>query len=80
MGQGKEPLTENEASNLLDLLRNCANASPNRTVPEEPVDCYFNNEMKRLKESQVWLQNERVRTWLTSTWLSCCEVRTHART
>ena len=62
VGQGKE--SRIEASNLLELLRNCANASPNRTVPEEPVDCYFNNEMKRLKELQVWLQNERVRTWV----------------
>lgn len=70
-------LTEDEASNLLELLRNCANAPPNRAVPEQPVDCYFKNEMKRLKESQVWLQNERVRTWVSSTWLSCCEVRAY---
>ena len=56
-------LTEIEASSLLELLCNCANASPNRTVPKEPMDCYFKNKMKQLKESQVWLQNERVRSW-----------------
>ena len=67
-------LTNNDAEILLDLLRNCANASPNRNTSEGPVDHYFQLELKHLKESNVWLRNEQVCHWLTSTWLCCSEV------
>ena len=67
-------LANSDAEILLDLLRNCANAAPNRDDSEGPVDHYFQLELRQLKKSDIWLQNEQVRHWLTSTWLCCSKV------
>ena len=67
-------LVNSDAEILLDLLCNCANAAPNRDDSEGPVDHYFQLELRQLKKSDIWLQNEHVRHWLTSTWLCCSKV------
>ena len=67
-------LANSDAEILLDLLCNCANAAPNRGDSEGPIDHYFQLEVRQLKKLDIWLQNEQVCHWLTSTWLCCSKV------
>ena len=46
-------LANSDAEILLDLLRNCANAAPNRDDSEGLVDHYFQLEVRQLKKSDI---------------------------
>ena len=59
----KHGLTEIEGAELLDL-RDCAWAPPSRSR-DQTEDSLYHLAVGRLKASQVWLQNEHVRTWLS---------------
>ena len=70
----KHGLSELQGSLLLDLLRDCANAPPNGDIHDKPSDYYFQQAEKTLKESDIWKNNEHVRQWMSTTWLSCPRV------
>ena len=72
----KHGLTETEGAELLDLLRDCAWAPPSRST-DQTEDSLYHLAVGRLKASQVWLQNEHVRTWLSNYWLSIPKVKLH---
>ena len=64
-------LSKSDADILLSLLRKCAWASS----PESgKSDLNYIKEVNALKASHIWKQNESVRSWLSSTWLSVPEV------
>ena len=71
-------LSKSDADILLTLLRKCAWAgSP--VSGEKNVN--YMKEVDALKASHIWKQNDNVRSWLSSTWLSVPEVRnTHTHT
>ena len=66
-------LTDDEASQLLVLLRDCAWASPCQD-DENPQEHYYNLAVIRLKASSVWKTHKQVQTWLTTGWLSMPKV------
>ena len=66
-------LTDDEASQLLDLLRDCAWACPCHDN-ENSQEYYYNQAVERLKTSSVWKTHKQVRTWLTTGWLSIPKV------
>ena len=70
----KHGLSEIQASTLLDLLRDCANAPVNTTVDNQPSNYFFQQAHEWLLASDVWKSNERVRKWLSTTWLSCAKL------
>ena len=65
----KHGLTDNEASELLDLLRDCAWAPPCRDNGKQQ-DYHYQQAVERLKASPVWNTHEQVQMWLTTGWLS----------
>ena len=72
----KHGLTETEGAELFDLLRDYAWAPPSRST-DQTEDFLYHLAVGRLKASQVWLQNEHVRTWLSNYWLSIPKVKLH---
>jgi len=70
----KHGLTMDEGTQLLDLLRDCAWASPSHSGDSKQLDYFYLQAVDRLKRSQVWLQHEQVRIWLSTTWLSIPQV------
>ena len=71
---GKHGLTENEAVELLYLLRKCAWAPPARSNGEAE-DSLYHLAVKHLQNSAVWLQHEHVQKWLNNHWLSVPKVQ-----
>ena len=71
----KHGLTETEGAELLDL-RDCAWAPPSRSI-DQTEDSLYRLAVGHLKASQVWLQKEHVRTWLSNYWLSIPKVKLH---
>ena len=69
----KHGLSADNAELLLCLLRNCAHA-PSPTDTSLPIDKYYQEHVKVLKESKIWSQNAHVRDWLQSKWLSIPKV------
>ena len=69
----KHGLTDNEASELLDLLRDCAWARPCQDN-ENPLEHYYHQAVERLQTSSVWKTHKQVQTWLTTGWLSIPKV------
>ena len=67
----KHGLTDTQSSELLDLLRDCANSPVNTSVEKEPTDYFFKQACDRLQMSDVWKRNEQVRKWISTTWFSC---------
>ena len=77
VGEGeKGGLSDVQASVLLDLLRDCTNAPPNRGNP----DCFLDHNYyhAQLKRSDVWRSNDNVGRWLNGKWLCCLEVSIYA--
>ena len=70
----KHRLSETEGAELLDLLRDCARASPSHSADQQPEDIFYHQAVSRLKDSQVWLQNDHVQNWLNNYWLSIPKV------
>ena len=70
---GPDALTKEEAEDLLTLLRSCA-AAPPCTVTSSPLDFYFQEAVKELKESSVWKKHMAVQFWLDSKWLNIPKV------
>ena len=71
-------LSKDEGDELLQLLRECAQAPTPRPQEKLPNDHYYNLALNNLKSSPVWLNNETVRTWLSNYWLGISNVSTHA--
>lgn len=71
----KHGLSEMQGATLLDLLRDCANAPPNWTLHDKPIDCHYQHALAALESSDVWKGNENVQQWLTNKWLCCPKVR-----
>ena len=71
----KHGLSDIQGSILLELLRDCTNALPNRGICDKPGDYYYKQAEKLLQDSDVWKGNEQVKQWLSTTWLSCPTVR-----
>ena len=69
----KHGLTDNEASELLDLLCDCAWAPPCRDNGKQQ-DYHYQQAVERLKASPVWNTHEQVQMWLTTGWLSIPKV------
>ena len=67
----KHGLSEIQATTLLDLLRDCANAPVNSTVQNEPSDYLFKKALKCITSSDIWNNNKEVQQWLSPMWLSC---------
>ena len=67
----KHGLSEIQATTLLDLLRDCANAPVNSTVQNEPSDYLFKKALKCITSSDIWNNNKEVQQWLSTMWLSC---------
>lgn len=72
----KHGLNYIEASTLLDLLRDCANApvKVNSTTEKEPPDHIFKLSLDRLIASDIWMKHDQVQQWLSTQWLSCPEL------
>ena len=71
----KHGLSDVQGSVLLELLRDLANAPPNRDVSDKASDYYYYKQAEKLlQDSDVWNRNEQVQQWLTNTWLSCSQV------
>lgn len=64
-------LSKSDADILLSLLRKCAWASSSESGKN---DLNYMKEVEALKASHIWKQNNNVRSWLSSTWLSVPEV------
>lgn len=85
MQDKKHGLRENEAQELLELLRDCANAAPVMPVDQHkyPVkvsqDFLYQQAVTQLKSTQIWKRSEAVRNWLNTTWLSIPQVCMYAR-
>jgi len=73
----KHGLTMDEGTQLLDLLCDCAWASPSQPGDGKQLDYFYLQAVDRLKKSQIWLQHEQVRIWLSTTWLSIPQVYKH---
>lgn len=77
----KHGLSEHEAQELLELLRDCANAAPvtptdQNTYPAEvSQDFLYHQAVIQLKSNQIWKRNEGVWNWLNTTWLSIPQVK-----
>ena len=72
-------LSKDERDELLQLLRECAQAPTPRPQDKLPNDHYYNLALNNLKSSPVWLNNETVRTVrLSNYWLGISNVSTHA--
>ena len=71
----KHGLSDTQGSILLELLRDCANAPPNRGICDKAGDYYYKQAEKLLQDSDVWKGNEQVKQWLSTTWLSYPKVR-----
>ena len=69
----KHGLTDIEASELLDLLRDCAWAPPCRDNGKQQ-EYHYQQAVERLKASPVWKTHEQVQMWLTTGWLSIPKV------
>lgn len=67
-------LTKDDASTLLSLLRECAHAPSPKPHEMLPPDHYYNIAVSNLKKSSVWANNKQVSQWLSSKWLSICQV------
>ena len=76
----KHGLSDAQASDLLDLLRDCANAPPNRDNPDCTPDHNYNYDhaVDQLKRSDVWTTSDNDRQWLNGKWLCCPEVSHYA--
>ena len=78
----KNGLSDQQAHELLDLLRDCANAPPvleidnQGKLPNDKLqpDHYFLLAVDYLKKSDVWKNNINVRNWLNTTWLPLPQV------
>ena len=70
----KHGLTDAEGAELLDLLRDCAWAPPDRSS-DQTEDSLYQLAVDRLMASQVWLQYEHVQMWLNNYWLSIPKVK-----
>ena len=73
----KHGLTSDQASVVLDKLRDCANVPPNCSDTDKPVDCHYLNAVEKLKETEVWKSSYDVQQWLNNNWLSCPKVRSN---
>ena len=70
----KHGLTSDQASVVLDKLRDCANVPPNCSDHDKPVDYHYLNAVEKLKETKVWKSSYDVQQWLNNNWLSCPKV------
>ena len=69
----KHGLSVVDGDSLLCLLRDLAQA-PSLT-DDQPVDHFYQKQVKNLKESKIWKENSSVREWLQGKWLCSPEVR-----
>ena len=67
MKDKKHGLSNVQGSVLLELLRDCASAPPNRDICDEAGDYYYKQAEKLLQDSDVWTGNEQVKQWLSTT-------------
>lgn len=67
-------LTKDDANTSLCLLRECAHAPSPKPHESLPQDHYYNVAVSNLKKSSVWTNNKQVSQWLSSKWLSICQV------
>ena len=70
----KHGLSQSDAEALLVLLRDCAWA-PIASETGLSLDHHYQEAVKKLKKSVIWIKNQQVREWLESKWLSIPEVR-----
>ena len=70
----KHRLSETKGAELLNLLRDCARASPSCSADQQPEHIFYYQAVSCLKDSQVWLQNDHVQNWLNNYWLSIPKV------
>ena len=73
----KHKLTKEEGQQLLDILRDCAQAPPGAPQDNLPLDFHYLKAKERLMASLLWKQNDAVRSWLSIKWLCIPEVCMH---
>ena len=62
----KHGLNEIQSSELLDLLRDCANSPVNTSIEKEAVDYFFQQACDKLQKSDLWKSNEQVQKWVSA--------------
>eukprot|EP00117_Sycon_ciliatum_P037348 scpid73372/ scgid27959/ len=67
----KHGLSQDEASSLLDMLRDLAYEPP---AQKGPVDSGYRQLEFKLQESQVWQDHKAIQSWLQTKWLAIPEV------
>ena len=60
----KHGLTSDQASVVLDKLRDCANVPPNCSDTGKPFDWHYLNAVEKLKETEVWKSSYDVNSGL----------------
>ena len=70
----KNGLGTDQASELLQLLRACAHATPPNIEQDLPVDHNYKLAVAQLQKSVIWTSNSQVQKWLNSKWLSIPKV------
>ena len=73
----KHGLTVEEQGQLLQLLRACANAPPQRGEDVTDKLLGYSSAVSILKTSTVWKDHQEVRVWLSTYWLSIPQVRSN---
>ena len=68
-------VARDDQSILLTLFRNCASAPPARE-PDIAHDNSYQKAVEQLKDSNLWKENNRLREWLSGTWLTIPQVCT----
>ena len=75
-------MSEQQAQDLLELLRDCANAPPVLDIDNQGKDPNDHRQLEHnylkaldaLQKSNIWKGNVKVRNWLTTTWLPVSQV------
>ena len=62
----KNGLGTDQASELLQLLRACAHATPPNIEQDLPVDHNYKLAVTQLQKSVIWTSNSQVQKWLNS--------------
>ena len=70
----KHGLTNEEGEELLQLLRECAHASPADASTMLPHDAHYKAAVQALTQSPVWKKHYAVQQWLTANWLGIPQV------
>ena len=65
----KHGVSTEDADKLLEVLRACAWAPPAEEHEKLPFDHHYKAAVSKLKESDAWVDNPQVKSWLFGKWL-----------